>query len=187
VLNIRLPKPARRPILFGVPTLLKRLFREQSGAINVQLARTFPGFGMGLLSSQNTNLAAALSGASTTVTLPTTGTFTLATTTGKVRIKIYNGGGTSPTITSIIGSASDGTNTVRFLEVAPATAYALSTTAWYDQMFDYILDTAASGAGGGATGQLSGVVGGATSFSFIIALGGTSPTASADLEIVPLI
>jgi hypothetical protein len=184
VLNIRLPKPARRPILFGVPTLLKRLLREEDGAINVNLSRAFPGFGVGVSSSQYTSLAQALVG-TTTLVLPTTGVFTLGTTCGRVRIKIYAPGGTSPTVSSIVFTATDGTNTVAFGAYNPPTAVSLLTTSWLDMINDYILDTAASGSGGGATGQL--LPGGATKFSFIVTMGGTSPTASADLEIVPLI
>ena len=185
MLNIRLPKPARRPIIFGVPALLKRLFREDDGAINVSLNRAFPGFGVGVGSSQYTSLAAALTG-TTTVVLPTTGVFTLGTTCGRVRIKVYAPGGTSPTVTSIDCTATDGTNTVKFASFNPAAAVSLLTTSWLEFVADYILDTASGSTGsGGAAGQL--LNGGATKFSFIVTMGGTSPTASADLEIVPLV
>jgi hypothetical protein len=53
--------------------------------------------------------------------------------------------------------------------------------------FEYILDVASSGAGGGATGQLSGVIGGANAFAVLYTMTGAAGTASMDVEIAPLI
>jgi hypothetical protein len=132
----------------------------------------------------------ALSGtAQQSFPMPSSGTFAIPTTVGRIRIKIYNGGGTSPTVADVLILASDGTNSVVVGQglVHPNAAVAITTTQWYEEEFEYILDTAASGAGGGASGQLSSVVGGANSFSVKTTLGGTSPTASMDMEICPLI
>jgi len=129
----------------------------------------------------------ALSGTvQATSPIPATGVI-LGTTAGKIRVKIYNGGGTSPTLVDLLVTASDGTNTVLIGQSLfhPSAAWALTTTAWFEVVIDYLLDTAASGSGGGAAGQL--LPGGATSFSVKTTLGGTSPTASMDLEIVPLV
>jgi hypothetical protein len=155
-------------------------------AFSVGLSRSFPGFGVSLKNDTiYQNLGVVLSG-TTTVVLPSTGTFSLATTCGRIRCKVYAGSGTSPTVSSILLTATDGTNTVTFGEFTPASAVALSATSWIDFMKDYILDTinAATGAGG-TPGQL--INPGAVKFSFIITMGGTSPGAKADVEIVPLV
>src|SRR5271170_437715 len=99
------------------------------------------------------NLGVTLSG-TTTVVLPSTGVFTLGTTSGKVRIKVYSFGGTSPTVSSVLYTATDGTNTVTFASFNPATAFAGSSTAWLDMFEAYLLDTAPSTTNGGTVGQL---------------------------------
>ena len=192
MLNVRLldsklrPPKTRKPFLFGFPSILKRLRGEDEGAFNIGLSRSFPGFGVGLKNDTiYQNLGVTLAG-TTTVVLPSTGTFALATTAGKVRCKVYAGGGTSPTVSSIAFTATDGTNTVEFGSFNPAAAVALSATSWIDILVDYILDTVSGATGGGGTaGQL--INPGAVKFSFIITMGGTSPTAKADVEIVPLV
>ncbi len=155
-------------------------------ALNVRVDRTFPGYGVGVRNDATYYQAGiALSGTGQVSSpIPATGVL-LGTTTGKIRIKIYNGGGTSPTLTDILVQASDGTNLVTIFVFHPNTALALTTTSWFDQLFDYLLDAATSGSGGGAVGQL--LPGGATSFNVKTTMGGTSPTASMDLEIVPLV
>ena len=154
-------------------------------AINVGLDRTFPGFGMGVKNDTlYKNLGVSLAG-TTTVVLPSTGTFTLGTTTGKVRCKIYGFTGTSPTVTNVLYTATDGTNTVTFASFNPTVAFAGSSTAWLDLFEAYLLDTASGTTSGGTVGQL--INGGAVKFSFIITMGGTSPGAKADVEIVPLV
>ncbi len=155
-------------------------------ALNVRVDRTFPGFGVGVRNDATYYQAGlALSGTvQQTFPIPATGVI-LGTTAGKIRMKVYNGAGTSPTLVDLQVNASDGTNSVSIFNYHPSTALALSTTAWFDRYFNYLLDTAASGSGGGAVGQL--LPGGATSFNVLTTLGGTSPTASMDLEIVPLV
>ncbi len=156
-------------------------------ALLVRLDRTFPGKGVGVRNdSVYYQSAIALSGTGQqTKTIPATGVI-LGTTAGKIRIKIYNGGGTSPTLTDLLVQATDGTNTLPVFGYHPNTALVLSTTSWFDQYFGYLLDTIGAISGsGGAVGQL--IAGGATSFNVLTTLGGTSPTASMDLEIVPLV
>ena len=159
-------------------------------SLNIRLDRIFPGMGVSVRNdTQYLRAGIALSGTpQQTSVLPATGII-LPTTAGRIRVKIYNGGGTTPTFTDLVVNASDGTNTVIIGPslVHPASAIGLTATQWFEYEFEYLLDTAASGAGGGATGQLSGVVGGATSFNILTTMGGTSPTASMDVEICPLI
>lgn len=186
--NVRLdrlsPKRQREPLFFGA---LKRLFREDDGALLVRLDRTFPGEGVTVRNDTvYLQSGLALSGTTQqTFPIPATGVI-LGTTTGKIRVKVYNGGGTSPTLVQIQVNATDGTNTVPVFTYRPNTALALSTTQWYDGFFAYLLDTASATANaGGATGQL--LPGGATSFNVLTTLGGTSATASMDVEICPLV
>jgi hypothetical protein len=106
-------------------------------------------------------------------------------------VKIYNGAGTSPTLTKLQVSAQDGTNSVVIADWNFGTAVTLSTTSWFDAMFDFVVDTAASGSGGGATGQLiaptSSAAGGLTYIKLVPTLGGTSPAATMDAELIGLI
>ena len=155
-------------------------------SLNVRLDRTFPGEGVSVRNDSvyyQSGITLSTTGAVSNP-IPATGVI-LGTTAGKIRIKIYNGGGTSPTIVNIQVNASDGTNTVPLYTYHPTTALALSTTSWFDTYIAYLLDTASSTTNGGAVGQL--IAGGATSFSVITTLGGTTPTASMDLEIFPLV
>jgi hypothetical protein len=156
-------------------------------AINVRLDRTFPGYGQGVRNdSVYLQSGIALSGtAQQTKTIPATGVI-LGTTAGKIRIKIYGSGGTTPALTDLLVQASDGTNTVPIYWLHPNAAVSLSTTQWIDFFFEYLLDTASTTAGsGGAAGQLK--PGGATLFNILTTMSGTGPTAIMDLEIVPLI
>lgn len=159
-------------------------------ALNVSVRRTFPGLGVSVKNDAlyvGTGIALTQAGNPTVVPIPATGTI-LGTTSGKIRLKIYGGGGTTPIITSLLVTASDGTNTVRIhTEVPVAAGIPLTAaTSWYDCYFEYLLDTATTTAGaGGATGQL--LPGGATSFSISVNLGTTTGTASLDWEIAPLV
>ena len=108
---------------------------------------------------------------------------------GKVRIKIYNGIGTSPTVTLLTSSITDGTNTV----VLPAGSYgtgttpitptiALTSTNWLELTFEFLVDYSA--AGGGATGTLLGPgTAAAVVLTITPTLGGTSPGATMDVEV----
>jgi hypothetical protein len=158
-------------------------------ALNVRADRIFPGMGVGVRADSSylqTGIALSTTGQQSNP-IPSSGVI-LGTTVGAIRIKIYNGGGTSPTLVDLLVTASDGTNTVLIAQslIHPTVAWPLTTaTSWFEFEFEYLLDAASSGSGGGAAGQL--LPGGATSFSVKTTLGGTSPTASMDVEIVPLI
>jgi hypothetical protein len=171
---------------FSLKSFFKRMKWDEDGSFNVRVDRLFPGTGQGFRNDAvyvRNGIALSTTG-QVTNTMPATGTI-LGTTTGRFRIKIYNGGGTTPTLVDLVVNATDGTNTVQVFSLHPSVAITLSTTSWFDRNFEYLLDMASSGSGGGATGQL--LPGGATSFNILTTLGGTTPTASMDLEIVPLI
>lgn len=108
---------------------------------------------------------------------------------GRIRIKIYNGSGTSPTLTKLQVMAYDGTNSVVIADLNFGTAVTLGSTSWFDWMRDWIADTASGLTSGGAVGQLiSGLSatsgqGGVTSFKIIPTLGGTGPGATMDAEV----
>lgn len=137
---------------------------------------TYSGEGYQLIQS----LAQVVSAAALTVKVPTTGSISPAVTRGLWRTKVYNGGGTTPAITSVTLTGTDGTNTVTLDNFVPTSGITISSTAYIDVCGDFIFDTAAS-----STGGLSGtlIFGGATSFTFTFAVSGTSATFSADCEI----
>jgi hypothetical protein len=138
------------------------------------------GFGIsGLVSSYGVALSGT--GAQTT-TIPATGSFILAFYAGWVRVKVYNGAGTTPTLTDVKITASDGTNTVTLASWHPGVAATLSSTAFADVLLPFILDI--SPAGGGSTGTLIQL--GATSISVVTTLGGTSPAATMDIEMIKI-
>jgi hypothetical protein len=126
------------------------------------------------------SLTQTVSAAALTVRVPLTGSISPAVARGLWRAKIYNGGGTTPAITSVTLTGSDGTNTVTLDNFVPTAGITISSTAYIDVMGDFLLDTAAT-----STGGLSGtlIFGGATSFTFTFAVSGTSATFSADCEI----
>lgn len=160
-------------------------------AFNKRLDSMFPGMGVALRNDavfiQN-GVALTVAASPQTTTHPAAGVLAPPTTFGRLRIKIYNGA-TAFVLTDIIVNASDGTNLVRIAQglIHPTVGVLLSATLWVEFEFEYVLDTAASGAGGGATGQLSGVVGGATTFQIITTGTGAGGTASMDVELVPLV
>jgi hypothetical protein len=152
-------------------------------AINKRLDAIVAGISAGLRQdSVYVSTGVALSGtAEQTNTLPASGTFPIAYSTGWVRIKIYNGGGTNPTLTSLKILAGDGTNSVLLYALNPATAHNLTATSWFDECIDFLVDVAATGAGGGATGQLI-AANGINTITIKTTLGGTTPTATLDAE-----
>lgn len=156
-------------------------------SLNIRVESTFPGYGVGVRNDSvyyQAGIALSTTGQGTSP-IPATGTI-LGTTRGKIHIKIYNGGGTSPTLTDLLVNATDGTNTVAVFEYHPTVACTLTTTHWFERIFDYLLDQVTGSTGsGGAAGQL--INGGAVTFNVLTTLGGTTPTASMDLEIVPLV
>ena len=155
-------------------------------AIINSVATTGPGYGSGFL-TQRTGIAVS---SGTGYSIPVTGSVSgNPIYRGKVRIKIYNGIGTSPTVTLLTSSITDGTNTV----VLPAGSYGsgstpitptvtLSSTNWLELVFEFLVDY--STAGGGATGTLLGP-GNSPAIVLTITptLGGTSPGATMDVEI----
>lgn len=169
-------------------------------AFNVDLQRTFPGFGVGtLLTVQVATGIPITSG--TTYYLPGTplgantvaGLFQPTITIGRVRVKIYNGTGTSPTLTKLQILGFDGTNTVLLEDLNFGTAVVLSSTSWFDWMAPWIADTAPATTSGGAVGYLIGPGsattgnGGIQTIKIIPTLGGTGPGATMDAEIFGVI
>jgi hypothetical protein len=137
-----------------------------------RLSTIFPGFGQPQLNDTmflNQSLALSGTGQQTSIVPSTTSvTFSPTISAGKMRIKISAGAGTSPTLTDILVTASDGTTTVTFANGVfhPNTAVALSTTSIVEFEFDFICDL------------------NLTSFTIKTTMGGTSPTATMDVEVL---
>lgn len=149
-------------------------------AIVNSVATVGPAYGSGYL-TQRTGITVS---SGTTYSLPSTGSVNgNPIYRGKVRVKIYNGAGTSPTLTKLQVSITDGTNTVIIGDLNFGTAVTLSTTNWFDGEFLFLVDY--STAGGGATGTL---LGPGTTAAVVVqvvpTLGGTSPAATMDIEVV---
>lgn len=167
-------------------------------AITVSVARTLPGFGVSTLTSIQVATGIAVTSGSTyyvpgTSSNSVAGLIIPTVTAGRVRVKIYNGAGTSPTLTKIQIMGYDGTNSVVIADFNFGTAVTLSTTSWADVMADFICDTAPSTTSGGAVGYLIGGAsavtgnGGIQCIKVIPTLGGTSPAATMDIELFGLI
>src|ERR1700733_13064723 len=160
-------------------------------SFNRRLDSIFPGMGQPLRNDAlylQTGIALTTAGSGTPVPIPATGVLIPTTTAGRIRLKIYNGGGTTPTITALSVTASDGTNSILLAQSIVAPNRLISATSWLEFEFEYILDVAtAAGAGGGAIGQLLSSIGGANAFALNYTLTGTTGTASLDVEIAPLI
>lgn len=159
-------------------------------AFNRRLDSTFPGFGITLRNDSSylqTGLTLTEASSPQTFPIPATGTLSPVCTAGKIRLKLYNGA-SSITVTDIKITATDGTNTVSLPQgfFHPASAFALTSTAWLEWYVDFILDVASSGSGGGATGQLSSTIGGANNFNVIVSTG-TGGTGSMDIDFFPII
>ena len=86
-------------------------------AINISVQRTFPGFGVSTLTSIQAATGIAVTSGSTYY-IPGTSLNSVAgliiptITAGRVRVKIYNGAGTTPTLTKLQIMGYDGTNSV---------------------------------------------------------------------------
>lgn len=137
-----------------------------------RLNSIFPTFGSPILNDTlflEANVALSGTGQQSTAIPASSGAFAPAISTGKIRYKIYGGGGTSPTLTDVVITATDGTNTVTLgsgvLHPSSAIAIGTGTTGMIDTEIDFILDISA------------------TSFTIKTTLGGTSPTASMDVEV----
>lgn len=161
-------------------------------AINVGVGRVFPGTGVSLFSVANNQIlgVSIATGVSyylpaTTAAATTAAPLAVGVTAGRIRVKIYNGAGTSPVLTKLQLAATDGTNFVVFADVNLGTTIAIASTTWYDAIFDFLIDTASGSTNGGAVGQL--INGGATYFRIVPTMTGTSPTFSMDAEYLGLI
>jgi len=143
----------------------------------VNSAATYAGVGCQVL--QNIAVAIVTTAApGQTVRVPASGSFSPTVTRGYARCKIYNTT-SAITITSIQVNANDGTNTCTLDTWAPAATLSITSTAYCDVMWDFILDT--STAGGGASGTL--IFGGATFFNFLVISATASGACSGDFEI----
>lgn len=161
-------------------------------AFNRRLDSTFPGFGVGVRNDASyLQTGLALSGTvQQTFPFPSSGTFSTSFTAGKIRLKIYNGGGTTPAVSDLVVRFTDGTNTIFPCQGVyhPTAAQTLSATLWLEWMFEFVLDVATTaGTGGGSIGQLLASVGGANAGAVLTTMTGTAPTATMDLDFMPLI
>jgi hypothetical protein len=165
-------------------------------AFTIGLSRTFPGFGTSTLNLIQVATGIPItSGTSYYVpgtplsTNTTAGLLIPTLVIGRLRIKIYNGTGTSPTLTKLQVFASDGTNSVVIGDLNFGTAVTLSSTSWFDWMKDWIADTASGSTSGGAVGLLisgssaTSGQGGAQYLKIVPTLGGTGPGATMDAEV----
>ena len=160
-------------------------------AFNKRLDSIFPGMGQPLrndLLFVRTGVIITTAGNPNATVIPSAGVLAPTTSAGKIRIKIYNQT-VATSLVSLIVTASDGTNVVLIPQgtLALAAAFAIDATHWLDFEFEYILDVAGTGAGGGASGQLSSVVGGATTITVSPTMSGAGGSASMDIELAPLI
>lgn len=148
-------------------------------AIVNSVATAGPGYGSGFLVSR-TGVAVS-SGAATAV--PATGSLAQPVYRGKIRVKIYNGTGTSPTLTKLQIAITDGVNTVVVEDRNFGTAVTLNSTNYYDGVFNFLIDY--STAGGGATGTVLAptVSTNAQVVNVTPTLGGTGPGATIDVEV----
>jgi hypothetical protein len=162
-------------------------------SFNTRLDQLFPGTGVSLR-SDSTNLLAGIALSTTGAvanTIPASGTLTPAfgVVAGRIRVKVYAGAGTSPALAALAIKVSDGTNTVTVAEFNPAVAVTLSSTSWYDGVFIFLIDVGSTS--GGATGQMISNTTtpqiGATTVIVTTTLSGTTPTATMDVEVVPLV
>lgn len=168
-------------------------------AITIGIGRVFPGFGVSSFQTQQTNAGIpVISG--TKYFVPSVTPFTSAgtlqptITVGKLRVKIYNPSSSANTLTKVQCVATDGTNTVVFADCNFGTAVTLSSTSWYDEYFNFLIDTAPSTTSGGAVGYLIGSASATTGNGGITALGVTPTLSSSnvtgvtmDLEVLGLI
>jgi hypothetical protein len=132
-------------------------------AIINSVALINPGLGAAAQVQQVLGTALSTTGAVAN-TIPASGTLAQTFRSGKVRVKISNGAGTSPTLVAIQITVTDGTTTELIEEFAPAVAFALSTTSFVDMSFDFICDLNAN------------------KITVTTTLGGTTPTATMDME-----
>jgi hypothetical protein len=122
-----------------------------------------PGFGIAAQVPQVLATALSTTGAVAN-TIPATGTLAQTFRSGKIRIKISSGAGTSPTLAALIVTVTDGTTTELVAAFNPAVAYALGANAVIDLVFTFICDIFAN------------------KITVTTTLGGTSPTANMDME-----
>jgi hypothetical protein len=100
-----------------------------------------------------------------TVTFPSTGSLAPTCRCGTLRIKVSAGAGTSPAITTVTCTATDGTTTENFADCNPAAAFALTSAHNWERIFKFVLDI------------------NATSVSALVTMTGTSETSTIDAEL----
>jgi hypothetical protein len=160
-------------------------------AFNQRLDSLFPGLGQPLRNDSQLlrqGVAITTGGNPNATVIPASGVLAPTFSKGKLRIKIYNQT-VAFSVVSWIVSASDGTNSVLIPQLCfnPAAAFAIDATHWLEFVGEFMLDVAGTGAGGGASGQLSSVVGGATTLTVSPTLSGGGGTGSMDVELAPLV
>lgn len=169
-------------------------------AINIGIGRVFPGVGVSSFQTQQTNAGIpVISGTKYFVPsltpFTTAGTLQPTVTIGKLRVKIYNPSASANTLTKVQCVATDGTNTVVFADCNFGTAVTLSATSWFDEYFNFCIDTAPSTTNGGAVGYLIGLASSPASGNGGVTALGVTPTLSSsnvtgitmDLEVLGLI
>jgi len=149
-------------------------------AITNSIATTGPSFGSGFLVART---AIAVSSGSASA-VPSTGSLTIPVYRGKIRVKVYNGAGTTPTLTKLQIAITDGTNTVIVGDWNFSTAVTLSSTNYADVNCNFCVDALSTA--GGAVGALL-AYGGSSAPAMVVnvtpTLGGTSPAATMDIEV----
>lgn len=119
-----------------------------------------PGQGSPLLQSR---AGVALTDGANALVIPSSGSLAPTLKVGTIRIKVYSGTGTSPVLSAITVTATDGTTTETVLISSPS--FALTANKVYDMVKDFIVDIAA------------------TSVTVTLTLTGTSEGATTDLEL----
>jgi hypothetical protein len=112
------------------------------------------------------NTGVSLSGTTTTAVPASSGSFLPTISRGIAHCRHYTGGGTSPTISDITVTGTDGTKTTNLGWYHPATAIAMTTGILVELRWDFITDLLL------------------TSISFAVTMTGTSATCSGDYEVV---
>lgn len=133
-------------------------------AFNYRVFLIVPGFGTPI---QNDSLFLSPGNALSTTSAQTTTLSGLTPTIkqGWIRCKVYNGGGTSPTLINLTIQVTDGTTTEYVAVFNPATAISLAAATQITMVFPFLSELSVN------------------AVKVITTLGGTAPTASLDIDI----